>query len=157
MELKEIHPLHPEPIRTMWLVYALSASMLWGLNYSLNERVFQGKVSPATLLIFQGLASALIATAVGFPRVASDLKALQADRATLLVALGALATYGLGNLLISLSIQAKNATLAGLVELSYPIFTVLFTWLLFRQMHVTPAVLAGEALIVAGIVLVSRG
>lgn len=141
----------------MWLLYALGASMLWGLNYSLNERVFQGKVQPATLLIFQGLASALIALAVGFPRLAQDLKSLQEDRTTLLIAGGALLTYGLGNLLISLSIQAKNATLAGLVELSYPIFTVLFTYLLFRQLHLNSSVIAGGALILIGIVLVSRG
>jgi drug/metabolite transporter (DMT)-like permease len=131
--------------------------MLWGLNYSLNERVFQGKVQPATLLIFQGLASMLIALCVGFPHVAQDLKTVQQDRSTLYVAVGALLTYGLGNLLISLSIQAKNATLAGLVELSYPIFTVLFTYLLFRQLHLNSSVIAGGVLILIGIVLVSRG
>lgn len=141
----------------MWLLYALGASTLWGLNYSLNERVFQGKVSPTTLLVFQGLAGMLIALAFGHGRLAPDLRALSQDRATLWVAGGALLTYGLGNLLISLSIQAKNATLAGLVELSYPIFTVLFTWLLFHQLHLSPMSLAGGVLIMLGIVLVSLG
>ncbi len=141
----------------MWLLYALSASLLWGLNYSLNERVFQGKVGPSTLLIFQGLATALVALILGFPKLAGDMRTLAQDRTTLYVALGALLTCGLGNLLISLSIQAKNATLAGLVELSYPIFTVLFTYLLFHQLHLTPMVVAGGVLILIGIVLVSLG
>lgn len=140
-----------------WLIYALGAAILWGLNYSLNERIFLGRVSPATLLIFQGFAGMTIAFIVGFRQLPADLRTLQQDRSTLLIAIGALLTYGLGNLLISLSIQAKNATLAGLVELSYPIFTVLFTWLLFRQWHMTPLSMVGAVLILAGLVLVSLG
>lgn len=141
----------------MWLAYALIAAALWGLNYSLNERVFEKGVSPATLLVFQALAGMLIAGTVGFRNIPGDLRAVGADRATLAIAVAALFSYGLGNLMISLSIQAKNATLAGLVELSYPIFTVLFSYLLFKKWHMTPMTIAGGVLILVGLVLVSVG
>lgn len=141
----------------MWLLYAIGASMLWGLNYSLNERVFQDRIHPTTLLVFQGLATSGVALAMGLFRLVPDLRTVAQDRSTLYLVVGALVTNGVGNLLISLSIQAKNATLAGLVELSYPIFTVLFTYLLFRQLHLTPMIMAGGALILVGIVLVTLG
>jgi len=65
-------------------------------------------------------------------------------------------TFNLGNLLIFCSIQAgKNATLAALVELCYPIFTVFFTWFLFQQNHLTPSVIVGGTLIFAGIIIIS--
>jgi drug/metabolite transporter (DMT)-like permease len=139
----------------MWLLYAIFASMLWGLNYSLNERVFEKEISPATLLVFQALTGMLIAGLVGFHDISADLKTVRADRATLLLAVAALFSYGLGNLLISLSIQAKNATLAGLVELSYPIFTVLFSYLLFKKWHLSPMGMVGGVLIMVGLVLVA--
>lgn len=141
----------------MWLAYAIVAAMLWGLNYSLNERVFEKEVSPATLLVFQAMAGMLIAGAVGFRDIPDDLRAVRADRTTMWLAIAALFSYGVGNLMISLSIQAKNATLAGLVELSYPIFTVLFSYLLFKKWHLTPMSMAGGVMIMVGIVLVGLG
>lgn len=138
----------------MWLLYAVVAAMLWGLNYSLNERVFEKEVAPSTLLVFQALAGMLIAGLVGFRNIPGDLKAVAADRATLGFAVAALFSYGLGNLMISLSIQAKNATVAGLVELSYPIFTVAFSYLLFKKWHLNGMGMAGGLLIMVGVALV---
>jgi len=64
--------------------------------------------------------------------------------------IAALVTGVAANYLISRSIQASNATLAGLIELAYPVFTVAFTWLLFGHNHLTPAVAFGGLLIMAG-------
>ena len=138
----------------MWLFYAIVAAMLWGLNYSLNERVFEKEVSPATLLVFQAMAGMLIAGLVGGRSIPGDLRAVATDRATLGFAVAALFSYGLGNLMISLSIQAKNATVAGLVELSYPIFTVLFSYLLFKKWHLSPMGMGGGVLIMIGVAMV---
>jgi uncharacterized membrane protein len=53
------------------------------------------------------------------------------------------------------SIEQKNATLAGLIEIAYPLFIVLFSWLLFRQLHLDAGSLVGGILIVTGAILVS--
>ena len=47
---------------------------------------------------------------------------------------------------IGFSIVAKNATLAGLVEISYPIFIALFSYLLFKQ-QITLATAIGATII----------
>ncbi|WP_018954344.1 hypothetical protein [Thioalkalivibrio sulfidiphilus] len=36
----------------------------------------------------------------------------------------------------------------------YPLFVVLFTWLLFRQVHVTPSAAIGGVLVMAGAALI---
>lgn len=55
---------------------------------------------------------------------------------------------------ISLSIAAKNASLAGLIEISYPIFIILFSILLFQENPLNLAVVIGGALIFAGVAII---
>lgn len=62
----------------------------------------------------------------------------------------------MANLFIVYSIQVKDATAAGIVELIYPLFTILFTWLLFRENHITAPVILGGGLIFAGVLLISQ-
>ncbi len=59
-----------------------------------------------------------------------------------------------GAVLLFLAIGDKNATLASLIEISYPVFVVLFAWLLFREAHLNVSVLAGAALVFAGVTLI---
>jgi drug/metabolite transporter (DMT)-like permease len=47
-------------------------------------------------------------------------------------------------------ITGKNATLASLIEMTYPLFVVLFTYLFYRQMYITPSVFVGGMLILVG-------
>ena len=43
----------------------------------------------------------------------------------------------LATVLLFVSIDRKNATMAALIEITYAIFIVLFAWLLFREVHLT--------------------
>jgi drug/metabolite transporter (DMT)-like permease len=55
-----------------------------------------------------------------------------------------------GAALIYLSINNKNATLASLIEITYPVFVILFAYILFRQIHVNLSVLFGGLMILLG-------
>ncbi|MGA2053413.1 MAG: EamA family transporter, partial [Opitutales bacterium] len=55
-----------------------------------------------------------------------------------------------------LAIQHKNATLASLIEISYPFFVALFAWLLFRDVQLSWATALGGLLILAGIAIIYR-
>jgi drug/metabolite transporter (DMT)-like permease len=59
--------------------------------------------------------------------------------------------YIAANVLIMASINAKNATMAAMIEITYPLFTALFAWLLFRQVQMSAGTLAGAALILSGV------
>lgn len=140
----------------MWLIYALFAAITWGLNYALDERVFKSNVSPLTLLALQAWAAAIIftilATATSFK---NDLTMISTNRILLYTTLAALLSAATGNFFIAVSIQAKNATFAALIEESYPLFTILFTFLLFKQNYLSPNVIIGGSLIMIGVAVIS--
>lgn len=64
-------------------------------------------------------------------------------------ALGAYLTYA--------AMGAKNPTLVALIEISYPIFVVLFAWLFFREMQLNAVTLCGGVLVLAGVAVIIVG
>ena len=58
------------------------------------------------------------------------------------------------DLMIALSISTKNATLAGLVEISYPLFIALFAYFLFKETQINAAIIIGGLLIFSGIFVI---
>jgi drug/metabolite transporter (DMT)-like permease len=139
----------------MWVVYALLASMVWGLDYVLAGRLLQERIAPLTLLALQMLVGgAVFLVTACFSTLKADLGVISSNRSTLIATIGAIGAFAIGNFLIALSIQAKNATLAGLIEISYPIFIALFSLLLFKEAHASPSVLLGCLFIFIGVAMV---
>lgn len=140
----------------MWLLYAIAAAVLWGLSYSLSEKILSSNIAPVTLLASQMLLGAFLFTGVAYSSsLKADLATLSHNRTLFWLLIAELLVACLGNYFISMSIQAKNATLAGLIELCYPIFTVIFTYLLFKQNHFNISVLIGGCLIFSGVLVIS--
>jgi drug/metabolite transporter (DMT)-like permease len=143
----------------LWLIYALAAAVIWGINYAVSGRLLEKGLSPQALffidLVFGTAAVGMVITLTGkWNATVAQVRALSAsDLAWLLVAVAAATAAGL---LIFLSIGAKNATLASLIEVTYPIFTALFAWVLFRQATLNGATLLGALLIFAGVITVAR-
>ena len=59
-----------------------------------------------------------------------------------------------GAALLYLSINNKNATLASLIEITYPVFVIFFAYVLFRQIHVNLSVAIGGLFILSGAVII---
>jgi drug/metabolite transporter (DMT)-like permease len=53
--------------------------------------------------------------------------------------------------------SAKNPTLASLIEISYPLFVVVFAWLFFREMQLNPMTICGGLLVIAGVAVIILG
>ena len=140
----------------IWLVYALMASITWGLNYALDEKVFKSHISPLTLLAGQAWVSALVFSILCYvSNFKTDFAVLTKNKTTLYIVIASFLTAMVGNYFIAISIQAKSATLAAFVEESYPLFTLLFTFLLFKQNDLSIPVVIGGSLILAGIAVIS--
>ncbi len=75
-------------------------------------------------------------------------KLLPTNEQWLVAAIGLTST--LGAVLLYLSVNSKNATLASLIEITYPVFVVLFAYLFFRQVHVNTSVIFGGLMILVG-------
>jgi len=116
-------------------------------------------MSPQTLffidMIFGALAMALLLSGTG--KWQATFSELQLARTEILCLMVAVITAMVAALLIFMSIQAKNATVASLIEVTYPFFTAFFAWILFRQNTLNLATLVGGLLILAGVVIIARG
>lgn len=143
----------------MWLVYALSASIIWGISYAASGRVIERGLSPLSFFFLYTLtgclaAGAWILSTGKATHLPNEIRTLGSDWIWLAIAAG---TSAAGALLIYLAIGEKNATLASLIEISYPLFVAFFAWLFFRDTQFNLATVVGAALIIAGVMVVYLG
>lgn len=143
----------------MWIVFALGASLMWGLSYSISGWLY-GRGLTALVFYFLATGFGFFASGIYFissgslGRVAMDLSLVKADWLWLVVSLAAVA---LGNLCVCFAVLGKNATMAAMIEASYPIFVALSAWLFFNQIHLSWVAMVGGLLILAGVSLVAFG
>ena len=121
----------------MWFIYALATSLCWGLGYALSEKLLHNGVSPAFVMFvicLGGLPVYFLWSAQGGSLKSSwDIVAQNGDLLKYTIAM--VVIFVCGNLLIMKSVALKNATYANIIEITYPVFTVLFTFLFFKTVH----------------------
>jgi drug/metabolite transporter (DMT)-like permease len=137
-----------------WWTYALLSAACWGLQYVLLEALFR-KIDFASAFSFLSLANGILIAAV-FWLFCPRQNWLKLGESWSVIGLLSLCLFvGAGAYVFNaLAINQKNATLASLLELSYPIFVILFTALFFRQVHLNQISAVGAALIFFGCILI---
>jgi drug/metabolite transporter (DMT)-like permease len=139
-----------------WYVMAIGAAVVWGVHYPLLDHALKS-VSLASVLLLTLLPVLLIAP--WFHReIAADLEVIAGlDWAARGGILAIAVTGTLATVLLLLAIGSKNATLASLIEISYPLFVALFAFLLFREFHLNASALLGGLMVMAGLGLIAFG
>ncbi|MBE2179678.1 MAG: EamA family transporter [Chthoniobacterales bacterium] len=140
----------------MWIVYAFSAAVLWGVSYAASGRAIDRGLTPLALFfcyaVFSAAAAAVALGATGkMSGVALEVRGLGADWIWLVIAV---VTSAAGALLIYMAIGEKNATIASLIEISYPFFVAVFAWLFFRETQLNLPTLIGGVMILGGVTVV---
>ena len=146
------------PSSVPWFLYAIAAAILWGLNYALTEKLMK-TFSTAIVLLSAALGGLVMAILMGLSGggFRRDLELLQAGGREVWWLVASVVVYVVANLCILASVRGSNATIAAVVETTYPLFTVVFAWLLFREMQATSGTLLGAVLIIAGVACVLVG
>ena len=132
-----------------WYVTALGAALVWGIHYPLVDFALK-RVSVFSVLLLSVLPVVLL-TPVFLRDLAHDLdtfRGLPAVEQGMIAAIGL--TSLVGAVLLYLSIAGKNATLASLIEITYPVFVAFFAYVMFRHIHLNASVMFGGLLVIAG-------
>ena len=132
-----------------WYVTALGAALIWGVHYPLVDFALK-RISVFSVLMLTVLPIVLLMP-VFMRDIARDLDAvrgLPGIEQGMIAAIGL--TSLLGAVLLYLSIAGKNATLASLIEITYPLFVAFFAYAIFRPVHVNASVIVGGLLVMAG-------
>lgn len=134
---------------------ALSASLLWGLTYCLDERVLSS-LSVYKLYFLHCICGALIAGTVLVVQGNSAASLFSIDTTTSSLPLVGLTllTATAAALSILGSIQLLGADKAAVLEISYPLFVALFSVLLFKGQLQTPVVIGGIFIFIGSAIIV---
>ncbi len=136
-----------------WYVTAVGAALVWGVHYPLVDHALK-KISLVSALLLTALPIVILAF-FSHRTLMADYAVWAALDTGPKVKVFALALTSLvGSVLLFLSIAGKNATLASLIEISYPMFVAVFAWLLFRELHVTPSAIIGGLLVFIGVAMI---
>jgi drug/metabolite transporter (DMT)-like permease len=140
-------------VQIPWYVTAIGAALVWGVHYPLVDHALK-KLSLVTVLLLTALPIVVLALLFHRTLAADYAVWTTLDTGPKVRVLALALTSLLGSVLLFLSIAGKNATLASLIEISYPVFVALFAWLLFREIHVNTSVTIGGLLVFAGVAMI---
>lgn len=132
-----------------WYVAALGAAITWGIYYPLVDMALK-RISVYSVILLS-MIPVLLVMPLFLKTVNNDIetvKSLPTSEQWTIAALGLIGLFG--EVMVYLAITGKNATLASLIEMTYPVFVVLFAYVFYRQMHVTASVFIGGLMILIG-------
>jgi len=136
-----------------WYITAIAAAMVWGIHYPLIDHALK-KLSLFSVLLLTVVPLLLLAPFFSND-IIQDIKTFsQLYGFDKLAILSISITSVLASVLLFMSINNKNATLASLIEITYPVFVVLFAFVIFRQVHINASVIIGGLLIMSGAALI---
>ena len=138
----------------MRAVYAITASLARGLQYVLLEKLLMRMPSILFFAISSTVSFLLWWTILTIHKTPLPFKDYFKDTQTLRLLAGVTLLFLIGNVMIVYAMKGKNVTVASLIEISYPLFVVLFGYLLYRNTYLNTGTVIGGICIFAGIALV---
>ncbi len=142
-----------------WWLFSLSAAVVWGLHFNMVVKVSNALpkdvYTPLTLFAVTALPIFFLMPFM-YQKIGANIITLwQADNEVRVSLLVLMCTTLVAACLLYIAMQlSPNATIAALLDITYPLFIALIAWLLYRQNHLDWTVLLGGALIFAGAMLI---
>lgn len=136
-----------------WAILATSASVMWGLAYALSEKVLRAGVHPSILMVSSGMVSLpLFATlALYLGNIKPSLSILTAQPSLIAIIIFQAFAIVVGSYMIFVAMNMKNATLVNMIEITYPLFTALFAYLIMRDVQLNLWTLVGGLFVMTGL------
>jgi drug/metabolite transporter (DMT)-like permease len=139
-------------MNTIGLLFALGASVTWGMVYTLDQRIL-ADISPIKLTFLAALVAALLT----LPFVIKDIGSLRSvasmPATTLALIFVSIALGALANFFIYSGIQHLGASVASVFEISYPFFVVFFSLLIFGGNVSLPFIIGGAFMFVGAAII----
>ncbi len=140
----------------VWALFAIGASCFWGLAYTMIGRVVHAGVSASFILACVGFITlpTYLFNLARSGTFKANLELLSNHRELILFLVLEAFALLIGQYLIYHAVSLKNATSAAIVEISYPLFTCLLTWIIFRDLQISWPIAIGGLMIFCGSALI---
>jgi len=142
-----------------WWIFSIIAAVLWGLHFNLVVKVSnvlpKDIYTPLTIFVITGVSIILLMPFI-YHKVLSNLIILwhAGNEIRISVVVLVFTTIIAANLLYIAMQLSPNATVAALLDITYPVFIAIVAWLLYRENHLDWTVLVGGILIFSGAMLI---
>lgn len=137
-----------------WAVLGITAGAGWGMSYLLYEKLLLC-IPISLVMVMTGSLSLLFFGLVAFLKGHfPEVKNILANNTLVWGFLGVVALNILANASIMTAVNMSNASRAAFLEISYPLFTVLFAWFIFRDVQLSPLGMLGGGLILLGTIII---
>ena len=132
-----------------WYIWALAAAILWGIHYPLVGKALT-TISPITVYFIPSILL-FVSLPLYYKTLIGDYHSLmEASTTVKLSTIAVMFTSIAASVLLYKAIHGSNATLASLIEITYPVFVALFAFLIFKENHMNWSVAFGGLLIMVG-------
>lgn len=140
----------------MGYVYAIAAAVTWGFVYAIDQKILD-KVSATSLILMQYLFAILILLPITLYKNDLRKELLSLDKSStwflaLSFTLSLLASY-----LIFVAIQKIGSPKAAIFEITYPLFVVLFSAVLFHAQMNLYFLLGAALLFIGSAIIITLG
>lgn len=142
-----------------WWGFSITAAIIWGLHFNLVVKVSsvlpRDIYTPLTLFVVTAVSIFLLLPFM-YQKIFANLATLWDAGTEIRISLVVLifTTIIAANLLYVAMRLSPNATIASLIDITYPLFIALIAWLLYKENHLDWSVLVGGALIFSGSMLI---
>ncbi len=141
----------------LWIILAVSASVLWGLGYAMAEKVLNTGLHPSILMLATATITFPLFVFLAFylEQVKPGITLITANPKILLMMLVNALCIVVGGYLILVAVNLKNATLVNMIEMTYPFFTALFAYFLLKEAQLSPWTIFGGLFIITGLGIIA--
>ncbi len=141
----------------LWIILAVSASVLWGLGYAISEKVLNTGLHPSILMLATAAITFpfFIVLALYLNQIKPGIALLQANPKLIAMMLLNAVCIVIGSYFILVAINLKNATLVNIIEMTYPFFTALFAYLILKEVQLNEWTVFGGLFIIAGLAIIA--
>lgn len=142
-----------------WWIFSIVAAIIWGLHFNLVVKVAnvlpRDIYTPLTLFVITAVSIFLILPFIHQKVFANIVTLWNADNEIRISVIVLIFTTIIAANLLYIAMQlSPNATIAALLDITYPLFIAIVAWLLYRENHLDWSVLVGGGLIFSGAMLI---
>lgn len=134
-------------------IYALGAAVTWGIVYAIDQKILAG-VSPMTLLFVNSIIATIVILPFLFFSDGSIKNVFASGSKNLSLIIISVILAALANFLIFSSIKSLNASVASMIEIAYPFFVVLFSYIFFRSAPNIYFFIGGALIFIGSIIII---
>ncbi len=137
------------------IIYALIASISWGLLYNIDQRILL-KSSPLTMFLVGGIMQIIVLSPYIFTNSGyRDISSILTDKSQLYLLFIAETLCIIAGLTILYAVKFLGAPTASVFEISYPLFVALFYYIFFNG-NLNSNFWIGAGLIILGSIIIMK-